>query len=241
VHSEPAIGFKLGTSAYEKTDSCELGTKQSQPTFCKKYVIIFLSIFLRDENTFASKRLMQGSRPEDSCFVFGAFSSGIQSDDTQNRICFWCHRLSYFGVVSSYYYMFIMNDCQEVKFFMKQLTVGERVRYFREYYRFSQEKLGEIINMSRGNISKIEKNSIPPSNAFLNALKDRFAANPVWVKTGEGEMWISSESYLLRGIELLGKEKMAAGMVKLLRPPEFEDLKRWRDWIRCWSQGFRKR
>ena len=108
---------------------------------------------------------------------------------------------------------------------MKQFTIGERVRQFREHFGFTQEKLGEIIGMSRGNISKIEKDLLPPSNAFLNALKDRFAANPIWIKTGEGEMWISPESYLSRGIELLGKEKMAVGIVNLLKDSEFGKLK----------------
>ncbi len=108
---------------------------------------------------------------------------------------------------------------------MKHLTIGERVKQFREYFGYTQEKLGEIIGMSRGNISKIEKDLLPPSNAFLNALKDRFAANPNWIKTGEEDMWISPESYLSRGIELLGKEKMAAGIVNLLKSQEFGDVK----------------
>ncbi|TCL62321.1 helix-turn-helix protein [Hydrogenispora ethanolica] len=108
---------------------------------------------------------------------------------------------------------------------MKQLNPGERVRQFREYLDLSQEAFGAVINMSRGNISKIESGKIPMSNAFLYGMMIRFAANTEWIMTGKGEMFIVAEDYIVNGIKLLGAKKFSEGLVKVLEDPQFAEFR----------------
>ena len=108
---------------------------------------------------------------------------------------------------------------------MTEENIGGRLKHFREYFELTQEVFGQSIGMSRGNISKIEKNKIPPSNAFLKALRERFACNPDWIKTGEGEMFIAPEEYIAIGIRFLGEQKYGEGLAKIFKDPQFEKLR----------------
>jgi transcriptional regulator with XRE-family HTH domain len=107
---------------------------------------------------------------------------------------------------------------------MTILTIGERVKKFRKHFGLTQEIFSERLGMSRGNISKIEKNMIPPSNAFLNVLKERFAGNSDWIKTGVGEMFIAPEEYITNGIKFLGVQKYGEGLAKIISDPKFPEL-----------------
>lgn len=104
------------------------------------------------------------------------------------------------------------------------LTIGDRVKQFRTHFKLTQEKFSKEIGMTRGNITKIEKNKIPPSNAFLKAVRERFAGNPDWIKTGEGEMFIAPEEYIAIGIRFLGEQKYGEGLAKILKDPQFNKL-----------------
>lgn len=107
---------------------------------------------------------------------------------------------------------------------MKYLHPGERVIEFRKHLKLSQETLGEAINMSRGNISKIESGKLEPSKGFLYAMKNCFAANPDWIKTGEGDMFIAPEEYIANGVKLLGAQRFSEGLGKVLKDPGFAEL-----------------
>lgn len=103
--------------------------------------------------------------------------------------------------------------------------LAKRIQKIREHFKISQEEFGKIIGLSQANISKMEAGSFEPTETTINAILARFAVNPVWIRTGEGEMLISPENYLKNGIALLGEEKMASGMAKLLESEEYSDLK----------------
>ncbi|HEY8463364.1 MAG TPA: helix-turn-helix transcriptional regulator [Bacillota bacterium] len=104
-------------------------------------------------------------------------------------------------------------------------NLGERIRQIRKYFKMSQEEFGKIIGLSQANISKMEAGSFEPTETTINSIIARFPINPEWLRNGEGEMLISPESYLKNGIEFLGKEKLAAGIVNLLKSAEFGDVK----------------
>jgi transcriptional regulator with XRE-family HTH domain len=104
------------------------------------------------------------------------------------------------------------------------LTSGQRVKQLRKHLRLTQETFGEAIGMSHGNVSKIEKNEISITNAVLNAIKRRFAGNPDWITTGEGEMFISREEFIAIGIRYLGVKEYGKGLLKILKDPEFIEL-----------------
>lgn len=107
---------------------------------------------------------------------------------------------------------------------MNNISIGGRVQRLRKQFGLSQDKLGKLIGMSRGNISKIEKNLLKPSNAFLTALKERFAINPEWIISGKGEMFIAPEEYIAHGIGVLGIEKFSEGLVRILTDKRFTEI-----------------
>lgn len=104
------------------------------------------------------------------------------------------------------------------------LTSGDRVKQLRKHLRLTQEAFGKAIGMTHGNVSKIEKNEVSLSNTFLNAIKRRFACNPDWITTGEGEMFIAREEFIAIGIRYLGVKEYGEGLLKLLKDPEFVEL-----------------
>jgi transcriptional regulator with XRE-family HTH domain len=104
-------------------------------------------------------------------------------------------------------------------------TTGKRIQFLREHFGLSKPKFVEILNSSSATIYRLEgdKGSGPSEN-FLNALKIYFLANPDWIMTGEGDMFISPEEYIDKGIEILGNEKFSAGIINILKDPRYEKL-----------------
>ena len=78
--------------------------------------------------------------------------------------------------------------------------------------------------MNLSSIYRIESGETKITKAFLNILKIRFAANPDWIMTGEGDMFISPEEYIDKGIALLGEQKIGAGIISVLRDSRYEKL-----------------
>lgn len=60
-----------------------------------------------------------------------------------------------------------------------------------------------------------------PSEGFLWALMTSFSANPDWIMTGEGEMFLTAEDYIEKGIEIFGDQKMSEGLIKVFKNPRF--------------------
>lgn len=105
------------------------------------------------------------------------------------------------------------------------MNINERIARIREHFNLSQKNFGINIGIKQAHISRIESGESKPTETTINAIIARFPVNPEWLRTGEGEMLLSPESYLQNGIKFLGKEKMAAGIVNLLKSPEFGDVK----------------
>jgi transcriptional regulator with XRE-family HTH domain len=104
---------------------------------------------------------------------------------------------------------------------MNDVLVAERIVKFRESLGLNRKGLANEIGMSLGNISKLERNLISPSKAFLKALTIHFAANPDWILTGEGEMFFGAKEYIGSGIKLFGDQEMCKGLANVLDDPEF--------------------
>ncbi len=103
-------------------------------------------------------------------------------------------------------------------------NIGERIRQFREAMGLSQEALGDAIGMSHGQVSKFELSRFQPSKRFLNGMMVRFGANPDWILTGQGEMYITPKDYIDKGIELFGAAKMSEGFLSALKDPHFAEF-----------------
>jgi len=101
---------------------------------------------------------------------------------------------------------------------------GKRIIQFREHFGLKQGELSEAIGMVQSNVSKIESGKLGLSNTILYYMMAYYAVNPDWVKTGQGEMFISSEEYLSKGIALLGAKKISEGLVEILKDPQFQEF-----------------
>jgi transcriptional regulator with XRE-family HTH domain len=107
---------------------------------------------------------------------------------------------------------------------MQKDTIQERVQQFREHLGLTKKIFSQETGMNLSSIYRIETGETKLSKAFLNILKIRFAANPDWILTGEGEMFITPKEYIDKGIELLGDEKFNAGIIRMLRDPRYAKL-----------------
>ena len=104
-------------------------------------------------------------------------------------------------------------------------TTGKRIQFLREHFGLSKPEFVEILNSSSSTIYRLEgdKGSGPSEN-FLNVLKIYFMANPDWIMTGEGDMFITPEEYIDKGIEILGNERFSKGIISILKDPRYEKV-----------------
>ncbi len=120
---------------------------------------------------------------------------------------------------------------------MNNISLGKRVKFFRERFGLNQGQLSEEIGLVQSVISKIEQDKHEPSIRFLNAMMLRFGANPDWLMTGEGEMFITAEEYIARGMELLGPASMSRGFANVLKDSRFTEFQSFLDTDKFNSQG----
>ena len=108
---------------------------------------------------------------------------------------------------------------------MKNDSASERIKQLREQFGLKQGEFSDQLRMSQTHLSRIEKGKVPPSKSFLNALKGEFGINPDWIMTGEGEKLVPPEEYIVAGIKKLGIYKFCEGLTKVLKDPEFAELR----------------
>jgi transcriptional regulator with XRE-family HTH domain len=102
--------------------------------------------------------------------------------------------------------------------------IGNRVQQVREYFDLTRKQFIQIIKVDLSTISRIEAGKQGPSEVFLDALLARFLINPDWVKTGDGEMFITPEEHIINGIKFLGVQRYGEGLAKILKDQQFVEL-----------------
>lgn len=110
---------------------------------------------------------------------------------------------------------------------MNRIPPEERIVQFRNHLGLSQGAFSKAIGMSQPNVSKIESGQVEISDTFLYAMMGCFLANPEWIKSGQGEMLLSPEEYIAKGITVLGARRFHEGWQAVLKEPraaEFRSL-----------------
>lgn len=102
--------------------------------------------------------------------------------------------------------------------------IGKRIKQFREHFGLNQGRLSEEVGLDQSVVSRIERGKQEPSIRFLNAMMLRYAANPEWIKTGDGGMFVSPEEYIAKGIKLLGSKTMSEGFLSVLKDSQFTEF-----------------
>lgn len=104
-------------------------------------------------------------------------------------------------------------------------STGERIQQVRGHFKLSRKELIQIVKVNLSTISRIESDLQKPSDIFLDALMAKLLVNPDWVKTGNGDMLITPEEYIKKGIDILGIAMFGKGLVEILKVQEFSELK----------------
>lgn len=74
---------------------------------------------------------------------------------------------------------------------MSSLSIEDRILLIREKKELSQEEFGERIGVTKSTISLIERKLRNPSERVLRDICREFKVNEEWLRTGEGEMFVS--------------------------------------------------
>lgn len=74
---------------------------------------------------------------------------------------------------------------------MSILTQGERVKELRKSLNYTLDKFGGKLGVQKSAISKIEKGENNLTDQMLLSICREFSVNEEWLRTGEGEMFVS--------------------------------------------------
>lgn len=100
------------------------------------------------------------------------------------------------------------------------MTVNERMKSVRTQEKLSMEAFGELIGMSKSNVSKLEKGEHNVAERNIKLICSEFNINENWLRTGEGEMFNSSEDnrefrQLIVSIEMSDHSELKNGIILL--------------------------
>ena len=106
------------------------------------------------------------------------------------------------------------------------MTIGRQIKQIREQFKLSQAGLGKRLGVSRDVISNVEYERTEPTELLLRSICREFNIDYVWLTTGEGEMFSSSDDDFMAAVDrIMANESEFARKV-------FKGLSRWdeNDW-----------
>lgn len=85
-------------------------------------------------------------------------------------------------------------------------TIGIRLKTLRkEVFKLTQEAFSKVLRVDRSHIANLEKDNKQPSESLVRHICLEFGVSETWLKTGEGEMFISPEDVLKQQIARHGE------------------------------------
>ncbi len=90
------------------------------------------------------------------------------------------------------------------------LSIHDRVKAVRKALDMSQTTFGERLGVGIGVIKNIEYALVDPKDQFLSLICKVFGVDPIWLETGEGEMFHKPSE----------AEEMAAFSAKMISDPD---------------------
>lgn len=112
--------------------------------------------------------------------------------------------------------------------------MDKRLKKIRLEKGLTQTELGNILGLSKSAISKIELNKASLTDRNMQALAKELDVNPLWLKTGDGEMFLSIKEDL---IDQLAKEYKLDQMSKELIRSFLELDQEQRDYLIGWLKN----
>ena len=97
------------------------------------------------------------------------------------------------------------------------MTTGERIKLIRKQQNMNQTEFAKEIAVSTTTVCQLEVGKYSISRTTKHVLCNRFHINPVWLDTGEGEMYSSGETaegIVPELVEILNSNPMLLKAVK---------------------------
>lgn len=88
--------------------------------------------------------------------------------------------------------------------------MNNRIKQLRLALEMSQDEFGRRLGVTRGAITNIELNKVEPKPLFVDLIVREFGVSETWLRTGEGEMFVSLDR----------RKKIAAFLGDLMREEE---------------------
>lgn len=83
-------------------------------------------------------------------------------------------------------YFYLYNDEKERNF-----SMNERIKTLRKTLKLTQQEFADKLGIARGNIGAYEVGKNAPSDAVISLICSKFNVSEEWIRTGEGEMFIT--------------------------------------------------
>ncbi len=71
--------------------------------------------------------------------------------------------------------------------------MNERIKQLRKVFRLTQQEFADKLRVSRSNIATYEVGKNNPTDAVISLICREFNVDEVWLRTGEGEMFVQQE------------------------------------------------
>jgi transcriptional regulator with XRE-family HTH domain len=96
----------------------------------------------------------------------------------------------------------------------QDLEMKDRLRFVRNFYKYSQEKISGMIAVSRSRWASYESGRVVPPDLVLNAICTNIPVDFAWLKYGVGDPFRSEEEMLSSKIKsILDGENKSAQML----------------------------
>ncbi|TEB10648.1 helix-turn-helix transcriptional regulator [Pelotomaculum propionicicum] len=97
------------------------------------------------------------------------------------------------------------------------MTIGERIKYLRKSLNLTQQQFANALDVDQGHIAGIEKGTKNPSKPLQKAICLTFHVRDIWLKTGEGEMFISPEDALKSLTARFGEQAVLDAVTNIMK------------------------
>ncbi len=106
------------------------------------------------------------------------------------------------------------------------MTQGERIRMLRKNLGLTLEKFGERIGMKKNSISQIENGRNAVTEQVIKSICREFGVDYIWLTTGEGEMFVDSDSDFIERIDriMCGEDEARKNLFKFMLELSDEDI-----------------
>lgn len=97
------------------------------------------------------------------------------------------------------------------------MAIGERIKTLRKSLKLTQQQFAKALDIDQGHIAGIEKGSKNPSKPLQKVICLTFYVNDIWLKTGEGEMFITPEESLKSQKARFGEQAFVQAVGRIMR------------------------